>query len=56
MLRHPSLFKNLFCPILLTIIWAIATVIFGFAYLLKLQAHALIAANCPAAAAWYTIT
>ncbi|KAG0217983.1 hypothetical protein BGX31_011714, partial [Mortierella sp. GBA43] len=49
---HPSLFKNLICPIILTIIWAIATVIFGFAYLLKLQAHALIAVKCPTAVAW----
>ncbi|KAG0255578.1 hypothetical protein BG011_005056 [Mortierella polycephala] len=52
MLGHPSLFKHLICPILLTIIWGIAVFIFGFAYLLKIQAHALIRANCPAAVAW----
>ncbi|KAI7818239.1 hypothetical protein BC939DRAFT_401770 [Gamsiella multidivaricata] len=53
MLRHPSLFSNLICPILLTILWGLAVLIFGFAYLLKLQAHALIAVKCPAAVAWY---
>ncbi|KAG0025270.1 hypothetical protein BGZ82_010130, partial [Podila clonocystis] len=42
MLSHPQLFSNLICPILITMIWAIAALIFGFAYLLKLQAHALI--------------
>ncbi|KAG0099987.1 hypothetical protein BGZ93_004913 [Podila epicladia] len=42
MLGHPQLFSNLICPILVTMIWAIAALIFGFAYLLKLQAHALI--------------
>ncbi|KAG0370395.1 hypothetical protein BGZ54_006515 [Gamsiella multidivaricata] len=52
MLRHPSLFSNLICPILLTILWGLAVLIFGFAYLLKLQAHALIAVKCPAAVAW----
>ncbi|KAG0316755.1 hypothetical protein BG000_004750 [Podila horticola] len=52
MLSHPQLFSNLICPILITIIWAIAALIFGFAYLLKLQAHALINVNCPAAVAW----
>ncbi|KAG0203327.1 hypothetical protein BGX33_009169 [Mortierella sp. NVP41] len=52
MFAHPSLFRNLICPILLTILWGIAIFIFGFAYLLKLQAHALIDVNCPAAAAW----
>lgn len=54
MIAHPSLLKNLICPILLTIIWGLAAVVFGFAYLLKLQAHALIAAKCPAAVAWYS--
>ncbi|KAG0090994.1 hypothetical protein BGZ92_001716 [Podila epicladia] len=52
MLGHPQLFSNLICPILVTMIWAIAALIFGFAYLLKLQAHALINVNCPAAVAW----
>ncbi|KAF9986491.1 hypothetical protein BGZ75_001752 [Mortierella antarctica] len=52
MLGHPSLFKHLICPIFLTILWGIAALIFGFAYLLKLQAHALIDAKCPAAVAW----
>ncbi|KAF9901037.1 hypothetical protein EC991_006598 [Linnemannia zychae] len=52
MLAHPSLFRNLICPILLTILWGIAALIFGFVYLLKLQAHALINVNCPAAVAW----
>ncbi|KAF9307481.1 hypothetical protein BGZ74_000040 [Mortierella antarctica] len=52
MLGHPQLFSNLICPILITMIWAIAALIFGFAYLLKLQAHALINVNCPAAVAW----
>ncbi|KAF8936438.1 hypothetical protein EDD21DRAFT_150685 [Dissophora ornata] len=52
MLGHPSLFKNLICPILLTILWGFAVLIFGFSYLLKLQAHALISAKCPAALAW----
>ncbi|KAG0019368.1 hypothetical protein BGZ80_005926 [Entomortierella chlamydospora] len=52
MLRHPSLFKNIICPILLTIVWGIGILIFGLAFLLKLQAHALIAAKCPAAVAW----
>ncbi|KAI1319684.1 hypothetical protein EDD11_003378 [Mortierella claussenii] len=52
MLGHPSLFKHLICPIFLTILWGLAVFIFGFAYLLKLQAHALINANCPAAVAW----
>ncbi|KAG0031905.1 hypothetical protein BGZ81_000335 [Podila clonocystis] len=42
MLSHPQLFSNLICPILITMMWAIAALIFGFAYLLKLQAHALI--------------
>ncbi|KAF9360394.1 hypothetical protein BGX26_009519 [Mortierella sp. AD094] len=52
MLRHPTLFKNIICPILLTIVWGISILIFGLAYLLKLQAHALIAVKCPAAVAW----
>ncbi|KAF9186750.1 hypothetical protein BGZ51_001775 [Haplosporangium sp. Z 767] len=52
MLAHPSLFRHLICPIFLTIIWGIAVLIFGFAFLLKIQAHALIEANCPAAVAW----
>ncbi|KAF9206508.1 hypothetical protein BGZ49_002325 [Haplosporangium sp. Z 27] len=52
MLRHPTLLKNIICPILLTILWGIAILIFGLAYLLKLQAHALIAVKCPAAVAW----
>ncbi|KAF9548920.1 hypothetical protein EC957_005272 [Mortierella hygrophila] len=52
MFAHPSLFKNLICPIFITILWGIAVFIFGFAYLLKLQAHALISVNCPAAVAW----
>ncbi|KAF8923315.1 hypothetical protein BGZ58_003093, partial [Dissophora ornata] len=34
-------------------IWAMGVVIFGFAYLLQLQAHALIKANCPAGVAWF---
>ncbi|KAF9933424.1 hypothetical protein FBU30_005458 [Linnemannia zychae] len=34
-------------------IWGIAATIFGFAYLLKTQAHALIKANCPAGVAWF---
>ncbi|KAG0340662.1 hypothetical protein BG004_006327 [Podila humilis] len=42
MLAHPSLFKNLICPIFITMLWSIAAIVFGFAYLLKLQAHALI--------------
>ncbi|KAG0310562.1 hypothetical protein BGZ97_012486 [Linnemannia gamsii] len=52
MLAHPSLFRNLICPIFITILWGIAVFIFGFAYLLKLQAHALIDVKCPAAVAW----
>ncbi|KAF8945958.1 hypothetical protein BGZ47_001676 [Haplosporangium gracile] len=52
MFAHPSLFKNLICPIFITILWGIAVFIFGFAYLLKLQAHALINVKCPAAVAW----
>ncbi|KAG0325343.1 hypothetical protein BGZ99_000757 [Dissophora globulifera] len=52
-LGHPQLISNLICPILLTIIWAIAAIIFGFAYLLHVQAHALINANCPAGLAWF---
>ncbi|KAF9577914.1 hypothetical protein BGW38_006586, partial [Lunasporangiospora selenospora] len=52
MLAHPQLFSNLICPILWTILWAFGSLIFGFAYLLKVQAHALINVNCPAAVAW----
>ncbi|KAF9354597.1 hypothetical protein BGX34_010915 [Mortierella sp. NVP85] len=52
MIAHPSLLRNLICPIFITIIWGIAALVFGFAYLLKLQAHALIAAKCPAVVAW----
>lgn len=52
MLTHPQLFSNLICPILITMIWGIAALIFGFSYLLKLQAHALINVKCPAAVAW----
>ncbi|ORZ05143.1 hypothetical protein BCR41DRAFT_312490, partial [Lobosporangium transversale] len=52
-LGHPQLITSLLCPILLTLLWAIAAVAFGFAYLLKLQAHALIEANCPAGVAWF---
>ncbi|KAF9996755.1 hypothetical protein BGZ79_009525 [Entomortierella chlamydospora] len=52
-LGHPQLITNLFCAIFLTIIWAIAVTIFGFAYLLQLQAHALIKVNCPAGVAWF---
>ncbi|KAF9958616.1 hypothetical protein BGZ72_000114 [Mortierella alpina] len=52
-LGHPQLITSLLCPILITILWAIAVVIFGFAYLLQLQAHALIKANCPAGVAWF---
>ncbi|KAI1319270.1 hypothetical protein EDD11_004407 [Mortierella claussenii] len=52
-LGHPQLITSLICPILLTLLWAIAVLIFGFAYLLQLQAHALIKANCPAGAAWF---
>ncbi|KAF9216185.1 hypothetical protein BGZ59_010689 [Podila verticillata] len=52
MLTHPQLFSNLICPILITMIWGIAALIFGFAYLLRLQAHALINVKCPAAVAW----
>lgn len=51
-LGHPQLITSLICPILITLLWAIAVVIFGFAYLLQLQAHALIKANCPAGVAW----
>jgi len=54
MIAHPSLLSNLICPIFITIIWGIAALVFGFAYLLKLQAHALIAAKCPAVVAWYS--
>ncbi|KAG0240581.1 hypothetical protein BGW41_006842 [Actinomortierella wolfii] len=52
-LGHPQLITSLLCPILLTVIWAIAATIFAFAYLLQLQAHALIKANCPAGVAWF---
>ncbi|KAF9406874.1 hypothetical protein BGZ94_002920 [Podila epigama] len=52
MLAHPQLFSNLICPIFITLIWGIAALVFGFAYLLKLQAHALINVNCPTAVAW----
>ncbi|KAF9975327.1 hypothetical protein BGZ73_001090 [Actinomortierella ambigua] len=52
-LGHPQLITSLLCPILLTIIWAIAATIFAFAYLLQLQAHALINVNCPAGVAWF---
>ncbi|KAF9936035.1 hypothetical protein BGZ67_002724 [Mortierella alpina] len=52
-LGHPQLITSLICPILITLLWAIAVVIFGFAYLLQLQAHALIKANCPAGVAWF---
>ncbi|KAF9576601.1 hypothetical protein EC968_006948 [Mortierella alpina] len=52
-LGHPQLITSLLCPILITFLWAIAVVIFGFAYLLQLQAHALIKANCPAGVAWF---
>ncbi|KAI8604122.1 hypothetical protein EDD21DRAFT_367073 [Dissophora ornata] len=52
-LGHPQLITNLICPIFITMIWAMGVVIFGFAYLLQLQAHALIKANCPAGVAWF---
>ncbi|OAQ33987.1 hypothetical protein K457DRAFT_148133 [Linnemannia elongata AG-77] len=52
-LGHPSLITSLICPIILTMIWGIAATVFGFAYLLKTQAHALIRANCPAGLAWF---
>ncbi|KAG0212491.1 hypothetical protein BGX28_006258 [Mortierella sp. GBA30] len=52
-LGHPQLITSVLCPIFITLLWAIAVVIFGFAYLLQLQAHALIHANCPAGVAWF---
>ncbi|KAG0305214.1 hypothetical protein BGZ97_001188 [Linnemannia gamsii] len=52
-LGHPSLITSLICPIILTVVWGLAATIFGFAYLLKTQAHALIKANCPAGLAWF---
>ncbi|GJJ73381.1 CysZ protein [Entomortierella parvispora] len=52
LIAHPQLLTSLICPILLTLVWGLAAFIFGFAFLLKLQAHALIVAKCPAAVAW----
>ncbi|KAI9234373.1 MAG: hypothetical protein BYD32DRAFT_358094, partial [Podila humilis] len=53
MMGHPQLITNLICPIIWTILWAIAATIFGFAYLLHKQANALISVNCPAGVAWF---
>ncbi|GJJ71227.1 CysZ protein [Entomortierella parvispora] len=50
---HPQLITSILCPIIMTILWAIAATIFAFAYLLKVQAHALIRVNCPAGLAWF---
>lgn len=52
MMGHPQLITNLICPIIWTILWAIAATIFGFAFLLHKQANALISVNCPAGVAW----
>ncbi|KAG0089670.1 hypothetical protein BGZ92_004402 [Podila epicladia] len=53
MMGHPQLITNLICPIIWTILWAIAATIFGFAFLLHKQANALISVNCPAGVAWF---
>ncbi|KAG0046853.1 hypothetical protein BGZ83_007982 [Gryganskiella cystojenkinii] len=52
LLAHPSLLSSLICPILWTMLWGFGALIFGFAFLLKRQANALIVAKCPAAVAW----
>ncbi|KAF9327360.1 hypothetical protein BG006_009315 [Podila minutissima] len=53
MMGHPQLITSLICPIIWTILWAIAATIFGFAFLLHKQAYALISVNCPAGVAWF---
>jgi hypothetical protein len=40
------------CPFLLTLIFGILSLVLSFVYLLPLQAHALINANCPVWLAW----
>src|SRR5262249_8374057 len=46
-ISHPELWSKLLCPILLTFVWGLGSLAFTLAYLLPLQAHALINANCP---------
>ncbi|ORZ18630.1 hypothetical protein BCR42DRAFT_230298 [Absidia repens] len=49
---HPQLWAKTICPFLLTLIFGIISLVLCFVFLLPLQAHALINANCPAWLAW----
>ncbi|KAI8376263.1 uncharacterized protein BYT42DRAFT_573992 [Radiomyces spectabilis] len=51
-LTHPQLWMKALCPFLLTLIVGIVSLVLSFVFLLPLQAHALINANCPAWLAW----
>ncbi|CAO3636010.1 unnamed protein product [Cunninghamella echinulata] len=51
-LAHPQLWVKTLCPFILTLIFGILSLVLSFVYLLPLQAHALIRANCPVWLAW----
>ncbi|ORX62996.1 hypothetical protein DM01DRAFT_1314725 [Hesseltinella vesiculosa] len=51
-LAHPQLWTKTICPFFLTLLFGIISLVLSFVFLLPLQAHALIAAHCPAWLAW----
>ncbi|KAG2183223.1 hypothetical protein INT43_006227 [Umbelopsis isabellina] len=51
-IAHPQLWLKVICPFLLIVLVGILSLVLSFVFLLPLQAHALIVANCPAWLAW----